>query len=319
MYNPMVSIVIPVYNGANYLGEAIESALAQTYENKEIIVINDGSNDNGETEQVALSYGDKIKYIKKENGGVSSALNTGIKNAEGEWISWLSHDDLYEPDKVLVQVRDAEKMKEKNPDYNKILYYVYGGFINADGEKIDRKVKNFPAGLHSGAESLNLFFKACSIGGCGLLIPKGMFEDVGYFNETMRYMQDVFMWEQAFIAGYSLFVNEKTLSITRLHNSQASTVDKACGFVDREKVGKYLCENLDKTKERENIDLLKQYLYFCMRNNSSNVGRLVYQKLNSEKRLILTDKLKFLNMKAYGKMRKGISSLYYKLRFGVKR
>ena len=283
----MVSIVIPVYNGADYLGEAIESALAQTYENKEIIVINDGSNDNGETEQVALSYGDKIKYIKKENGGVSTALNTGIKNAEGEWISWLSHDDLYEPDKVFVQVKDVEKMKEKNPDYDKILYYVYGGFINAAGKKINRKVKNFPAGLYSGAESLKLFFNACSIGGCGLLIPKRMFEDIGYFDETMRYMQDVFMWEQAFIAGYSLFVNQSTLSITRVHNKQVSTTGRHYALADHDKVRKYLCENLDKTKGRENTDLLKQYLYLCMRNNSS-VSMLIYQKLNNEKRLELS-------------------------------
>ena len=76
---PLVSIIIPVYNGANYLAEAIDSALAQTYNNVEVIVVNDGSNDNGATERVALSYGDKIKYFAKENGGVSSALKYGIE------------------------------------------------------------------------------------------------------------------------------------------------------------------------------------------------------------------------------------------------
>ena len=79
-FHPLVSIIIPVYNGANYMREAIDSALAQTYRNIEIIVVNDGSNDNGETERIALSYGDKIKYFHKENGGVSSALNLGIQN-----------------------------------------------------------------------------------------------------------------------------------------------------------------------------------------------------------------------------------------------
>ena len=73
MENILVSIVIPVYNGANYLSEAIDSALAQTYKNIEIIVVNDGSKDDGATEKVALSYGDKIRYFHKENGGVSSA------------------------------------------------------------------------------------------------------------------------------------------------------------------------------------------------------------------------------------------------------
>ena len=72
---PKVSIVIPVYNGANYMREAIDSALNQTYKNIEVIVINDGSIDNGETDRIARSYGDRIVYVKKENGGVSSALN----------------------------------------------------------------------------------------------------------------------------------------------------------------------------------------------------------------------------------------------------
>ena len=67
MFNPKVSIIIPVYNWSNYLSEAIESALAQIYNNIEIIVINDGSSDNWATEKIALSFGDKINYIYKKN------------------------------------------------------------------------------------------------------------------------------------------------------------------------------------------------------------------------------------------------------------
>ncbi len=80
-FQPLVSIVIPVYNGSNYMREAIDSALAQSYERVEVIVVNDGSTD--DTEQIALSYGERIRYFRKENGGVSSALNLGIKGNEG--------------------------------------------------------------------------------------------------------------------------------------------------------------------------------------------------------------------------------------------
>ena len=81
---PLVSIIIPVYNGEDYIYLAIESALRQTYKNIEIIVINDGSTDN--TEKICKKYGNLIKYIKKENGGVSTALNLGIKNMKGSYF-----------------------------------------------------------------------------------------------------------------------------------------------------------------------------------------------------------------------------------------
>ena len=112
MYQPKISIVIPAYNASNYLAEAIDCALAQTYPNVEIVVVNDGSRDDGATERVALSYGEKIRYFYKENGGSSSALNMGIANMTGEWFSWLSHDDLYLPNKIKHQMKLLKTLKD---------------------------------------------------------------------------------------------------------------------------------------------------------------------------------------------------------------
>ena len=107
-FEPKVSIIIPAYIASNYLAEAIDSALKQTYKNIEILVINDGSKDNGATREIAEKYIAEhmgiVRYIEKENGGSSSALNTGIRNMKGEWFSWLSHDDLYYPDKAEKQI-----------------------------------------------------------------------------------------------------------------------------------------------------------------------------------------------------------------------
>ncbi len=132
-FHPLVSIVIPVYNGSNYLREAIDSALAQTYDNIEILVINDGSNDNGATEAIAKSYGDKIRYFSKENGGVATALNMGIENMRGEYFSWLSHDDVYESDKIKVNIEFLNCIKNKNT----VLFSNYK-YINEYGDIIYR-------------------------------------------------------------------------------------------------------------------------------------------------------------------------------------
>ena len=113
-FNPKVSIVIPVYNGSDYLEEAIESALNQTYKNIEVIIVNDGSNDNGKTEGVAQSFGHRITYFVKDNGGVASALNYGCEKMTGDFFSWLSHDDVYYPNKIEKQVEYLQSIKDKN-------------------------------------------------------------------------------------------------------------------------------------------------------------------------------------------------------------
>ena len=85
---PLVSLAIPVFNGSDFMSLAIDSALAQTYPHVEIIVVNDGSSDEGETEKIALSYGDRVSYYSKKNGGVGSALNLALNKSCGEYIGF---------------------------------------------------------------------------------------------------------------------------------------------------------------------------------------------------------------------------------------
>src|SRR6476661_4776701 len=93
---PLVSILIPNFNHAPYLGDAIGSVLAQSYDNVEVIVIDDGSTD--ASRAVAARFGNRIRYIWQENRGLSAARNRGIRAATGEYIGLLDADDLYEPD-----------------------------------------------------------------------------------------------------------------------------------------------------------------------------------------------------------------------------
>jgi glycosyltransferase involved in cell wall biosynthesis len=102
---PLVSVIIPCYRQARYLPEAVDSVLTQTHPAVEAIVVNDGSDD--DTEAVALRYGDRVRYVRRNNGGISAARNTGIAHARGAYLKFLDADDYLQPEQVARQIELA--------------------------------------------------------------------------------------------------------------------------------------------------------------------------------------------------------------------
>src|SRR5438045_4325502 len=98
MQKGLVSVVIPNYNYARYVGDAVDSVLGQTYADLEVIVVDDGSTD--ASRDVLLSYGDSVKTISQQNQGVSAARNNGVAASRGEFVAFLDADDLWLPEKV---------------------------------------------------------------------------------------------------------------------------------------------------------------------------------------------------------------------------
>jgi glycosyltransferase involved in cell wall biosynthesis len=207
---PLVSIVIPVYNGADYLREAIDSALRQTYAPCEIVVVNDGSRDGGATDAIARSYGNAIRYVPKENGGVASALNAGIAAMSGAYFSWLSHDDVYHPDKVAAQM---SLLRAGDPPV--VLYSNY--------ELID------PAGRKLGVRRIRpgrLPFRASlvaedPVNGCTVLVPRACFDEVGMFDLRLRTAQDYDMWFRLARRYRFIHVPEALIG-SRIHPAQGT-------------------------------------------------------------------------------------------------
>ena len=218
--NPLVSIIIPVYNGSNYLEYAINCALDQDYDNFEVIVVNDGSCDDGKTEKIALSFGDKIRYYHKENGGVSSALNYGIRMMRGDYFSWLSHDDAYSERKVsdaIALLHSADMIGKK------CIAFTGGYFINKQNEKIKDFTNYFKQKiLYSGVGTVDVMTMQGTLNGCCMLIPKQAFLDVGLFDENLRYSQDALMWYKIFLGGYSLISDNSKNVMNRLHPGQVT-------------------------------------------------------------------------------------------------
>ncbi len=211
---PKISIIIPVYNGEKYIRECIQSGLSQDYHNFEIIVINDGSTDS--TENICLEFKNQIRYFKKDNGGVSSALNFGINVMEGEYFSWLSHDDKYYSNKLSEQMNILSnynfryKIVTSSPD-----------FINQDSQLIGNttKRKKIKTKIISSMRFFNETIMSTP-NGIGMLIHKSVFNKIGYFNEDYKYIQDLDMWQRISMNGYDVIYFNKKLVQSRIHKEQ---------------------------------------------------------------------------------------------------
>lgn len=215
-FQPTVSIIIPVYNGANYMREAIDSALAQTYDKTETIIINDGSNDNGETERIAQSYGGKVRYFSKPNGGVATALNLGISKMTGEYFSWLSHDDKYFPNKISAQIELLSQLTNKTT-----IIFSGWAIIDASGKEIHRVI---PLRKYTEKQLTTPLFALLhtQINGCTLLIHKSHFARVGTFDEKLKTTQDFDLWFRM-MRGTPIACHPDALSLTRVHGQQTGS------------------------------------------------------------------------------------------------
>lgn len=210
---PLVSIIIPVYNGTNYMRCAIDSALKQTYSNCEVIVVNDGSTDGGKTEEVALSYGDRIRYFYKKNGGVATAVNFGIENMKGDYFAWLSHDDEFYPNKIELQMK---AIRESGDPYA----ICHGNYDSL----------NMESGIKSSVNWLSLYSieqlqMGCfapvflAIHGSTVLFHKSHFDRVGKYRTDLLATQDSEFLFRVMRGQKSVFVDEP-LIIGRLHPEQ---------------------------------------------------------------------------------------------------
>ncbi len=177
-----ISVIIPTYNYARFLREAIDSALAQTYPPLEVIVVDDGSTD--ETPQVLAEYGGRIRAVRQKNQGVAAARNTGVAAARGEYIAILDSDDLWKPGKLELQIARFEA----DPDL---------GLVHCGAETFDHTGRTLEV-LLNGTEGwvaeqmLRLDRHVVQGPGSGLLAPRRIVEEVGGFDVRLPPSDD---WE----------------------------------------------------------------------------------------------------------------------------
>jgi glycosyltransferase involved in cell wall biosynthesis len=206
---PKVSIIIPAYNAMKYLPETVATVFQQTYEDYEVIIVNDGSTDDVARWVIEFNH-PKIKLISQENQGLSGARNTGINNAQGDYIALLDADDLWHPTKLEKQV----KLLDQSPEAG--LVYTWTALMNESGQL---------TGRFFGAKDEGKVWKKLiefNVVGCGSvpLIRRTCFEKVGLFDRNLRsFVEDWDLWLR--IAPYFDFkvVNEPLVYYRQLPSS----------------------------------------------------------------------------------------------------
>ncbi|WFU37357.1 glycosyltransferase [Bradyrhizobium sp. CB82] len=192
---------------------AIDSALAQSWPATEVIVVNDGSADGGATAEIARSYGDRIHYIEKPNGGVASALNAGISAMKGDVFCWLSHDDRHWPNKIERQMAEWEKR-----GHSDIVLISDYRLINEHSDTI--------ADVRLAHETLaakpQYTLLRGSIHGCSVFVPRKLFAKVGTFDESLPTTQDYDLWHRMQRAGIEFVHMPEILIDSRWHAEQGS-------------------------------------------------------------------------------------------------
>lgn len=205
---PLVSIITPAYNAAQYLPATIRSVLAQTYANLEYFIIDDGSTD--KTSAVVKSFSDsRIKYIHQENLGQSAARNLGISQAKGKYIAFLDADDFFLSDKILKQVNYLESHTNCDFCYCKIYH-----FFHSHPDKTYYFPINHPSG-----QVFKEILSANFINPLSVMVKKSVFEKHGGFGDSYRWIDEQFLWlKLAYHKVEFCYLNEP-LGYCRLHEN----------------------------------------------------------------------------------------------------
>ena len=218
MSNVLVSVIMPAYNAALYIGEAIQSVVNQTHTNWELVIVDDGSTDDTAAEARQIVENDlRIKYIYQPNGKQGKARNTGIKQANGTYIAFLDADDLWIPNTLEVLVKQLSTSADVD------MVFAQGYFKNG------HDLKNYDTVTKSrwDKSDLKLLCEYNQVPILSVLVKKKALLSVGYFSELseIQKLEDYHLWLKMMISGYKFQSIPERLFYYRLHGSQSTFGD----------------------------------------------------------------------------------------------
>ena len=211
---PRVSVIIPAYNAAWCVRRAVDSVLAQSFRDYELIVVDDGSQD--ETAAILASYGDALRVVSKPNGGLSSARNAGIAAARGEFVAFLDADDWWLPAKLARQVA----LMDARPDL--LFCATASGVQTPTGERL----ADWRCGAADDSALASIFATNAHVAGSGsaVLAKRAAFARAGGFDESLRSLEDIDMWMRLAALGGFACIDEALAVIEKSANSMSGNL-----------------------------------------------------------------------------------------------
>jgi glycosyltransferase involved in cell wall biosynthesis len=222
MNNPSVSVIIPTYNYGSFIGEALKSVFEQTFQDFEIIVVDDGSTD--KTRELVGSFGEKVRYFYQAQQGPARARNKGITESRGEFIAFLDADDVWLPTKLEKQIR----LFKENPRLGMALT---DNFL-FDEAGIYREYVNKKGYLITGDVVANIFINSGVVTPT-VVVRREVFDKVGLFEENLYIAEDDNMWIRI-AAEYEVDIVDESLAKIRDHRGRTMRVsDKLIESVEK--------------------------------------------------------------------------------------
>lgn len=211
--NLPITVLMPVYNCEKYIGAAIDSVLNQTFKDFELLIVNDGSTDN--TQKVIETYSDpRIVLINKPNGGVSSALNTGLAAARGEYIARFDADDIC----VSTRLQKQYEFMKSHPDY--ILVGSDADYITEEGDYI----YYYSTPWHTNDEIRERIMEYCPFIHSAVMYLKEAVVSLGGYEVKAHTFEDYFLWTKLVRKGKVCNINEPLIKVR--FNASSVTVDE---------------------------------------------------------------------------------------------
>ncbi len=240
-----ISVIIPTFNSANYISETIGSILNQTFQDYEIIIVDDGSTDN--TKQVLDNYASKIRYFFQINKGPSAARNKGIKEAGGEYIVFLDADDVW-----LKNYLDKCVCYLKDENCDLVMTDNYADIYSDDNKFLRREYRNRENYIGNENRLFQILYQRFQKGFSGEIrsvIKKSCFDRIGYFDENIKVAEDWDLWLRIAKNGLKVGYIQEPLFIYRRHPNA-------------------LCRNKNKNK------LILKNVYYAFKKNRKDAFRI---------------------------------------------